>query len=353
MKAMLLVDKSLRYYLKMNGAEPGSSTGTERPEIDRYELRRMLLDSLRPGTVRWSCRLRTAEETKEGISLHFDHGVETGFNLVIGADRAWSKIRTLLTEEKPVYSGIAGFQWSLPDAEKNHPILSKLVNRGSLFSFSNGKSIIVQQLGTGALGVSAWWIQPEDYLTSAKYDIQNVDAVRSMLLEEFNDWNPYLKAFVEKLEGTDLVSRALYMLPVGVKWIHKSGITLIGDAAHLMTPFAGEGVNVAMKDAVDLAEAIIVASKTQFGDISQRIESFEQSMFKRASKVQQLTLDMMNYVYFTPGAPYTSIERYISRAMSDHVHPVLFPAVASIVYIIYFFWKHLGFGRGLEKSLKE
>jgi 2-polyprenyl-6-methoxyphenol hydroxylase-like FAD-dependent oxidoreductase len=350
---MLLVDKSLRYYIKMSGAEPGSSTVTGRPEIDRRDLRQILLDSLQPDTVKWDRHLRKAEETKDGIVLHFDDLVESGYDVVVGADGAWSKIRTLLTDVKPFYSGIAGFQWVLPDAAENYPSLSKLVNRGSIYSFSNGRSIIAQQLSTGALQLSVWGLKPEDYLATEKIDVKNVNAVRSTLLKDFEDWNPNLKAFIESLDGTDLVPRALHMLPVGTKWSHKSGVTLIGDAAHLMTPFAGEGVNVAMKDAVDLAEAIIGASKNPSTDLSKAIESFEQSMFKRAKEVQEMTLDMMNLMYFTPGAPHTSIERYIARAMSDQMPALLLPVVTSLIYIFFFFWKNLGFGRGLEKSLKD
>lgn len=45
-------------------------------------------------------------------------------------------------------------------------------------------------------------------------------------------------------------------LPVGHKWRHRSGTTIIGDAAHLMTPWAGEGANVSMRDSLDLAAVI-------------------------------------------------------------------------------------------------
>ena len=51
-------------------------------------------------------------------------------------------------------------------------------------------------------------------------------------------------------EGEELMPRKMWMLPVGVTWESRPGVTLLGDAAHLITPYAGVGVNVAMVDAL-------------------------------------------------------------------------------------------------------
>ena len=78
----------------------------ERPEIDRTALRRVLLDSLDPGSIQWDKKIVRVEPAGEKYDLHFTHGVETGFDLVVGADGAWSKVRPLLTDVRPHYSGI-------------------------------------------------------------------------------------------------------------------------------------------------------------------------------------------------------------------------------------------------------
>jgi 2-polyprenyl-6-methoxyphenol hydroxylase-like FAD-dependent oxidoreductase len=55
----------------------------------------------------------------------------------------------------------------------------------------------------------------------------------------------------------------LFMLPIEHTWISRPRVTLIGDAAHLMTPFAGEGVSVTMLDALGLAESIIEVNESE------------------------------------------------------------------------------------------
>jgi 2-polyprenyl-6-methoxyphenol hydroxylase-like FAD-dependent oxidoreductase len=303
--------------------------------------------------VKWSCRLRRAEEVEGLVNLYFDHGVESGFDLVVGADGCWSKIRPLLSDSTPYYSGISGYQWSLPNAKKNYPKLYKLVNRGSTFVFSDSKSIMAQQLGDESLAISAWLVQPEDWQETADFDVNDVASVKSAYLKIFHDWDPLLKAFIEEMDGTNLATRSLYMLPIGHQWTNKHGITLIGDSAHLMTPFAGEGVNMAMKDALDLAEVLISASVKSFEDVTNQIAKFEQSMFKRGKVVQQLTYDQMEAMYFVPGAPHTTIGGYVSRAVTDELNPIIGYLVSGLVHTVFFFWKLFGFGKGLSESIRK
>jgi len=67
------------------------------------------------------------------------------------------------------------------------------------------------------------------------------------------------------------------MIPVGHQWDFHPGVTLLGDAAHLMSPFSGEGVNLAMRDAADLACAL---SDNQ--NLADAVRGYEQTMFPRA-----------------------------------------------------------------------
>ena len=345
--ALTVCNKKLRKYLNLQGTTEKNSRG--RPEIDRLQLRQLLIKSLEGGTIKWNSRLRSAEEANGKISLHFDQETVTGFDLVIGADGAWSKVRPLVSDEEPIYTGISGWRFSILNPQEQHPDLYSLVNRGSLFAFSSGKALIAQQMGDGSIGVSQWKVLPEDWQKEVKYNIQNSEAVRDALLEEHQDWAPELQKIIEAMDMSRVLPMNLYMLPIGHKWTHKTGMTLLGDAAHLMSPFAGEGVNLAMKDALDLSEAIIEAAKSGGkASLDGQVQKFEDAMFKRSARVQQQTWAMMSSMFFTAGGLDTSIEKWVCEAVTSEMNPILGALISVLVYVYYFFFRLLDLGGGCK-----
>jgi 2-polyprenyl-6-methoxyphenol hydroxylase-like FAD-dependent oxidoreductase len=258
-----------------------------RPEIDRRQLRHMLLDSLPAETIEWGHHVTSIELG----TIHFrDQSPATGFDLIVGADGAWSKVRPLLTTVPPFYSGISGIEMRHQNLETQHTELAVMVGKGSHFVFGEEqrRALLSQRQGDGGLRTYAFMHKPEDYLKTAQMDVQEPKDVQKLLLEEYKDFAPEIKRLITDLDveaGDVLTTRALYMLPVGLTWPSVPGITVIGDAAHLMTPFAGEGVNMAMLDALELALSIIKHST----DIPTAVKEYEKGMFPRAEQVTQKT----------------------------------------------------------------
>jgi 2-polyprenyl-6-methoxyphenol hydroxylase-like FAD-dependent oxidoreductase len=256
----------------------------DRPEIDRLVLRDMLLDSLEPDNICWGEKLQRVEPGEDGAyDLHFNSGIEKGFDLVVGADGAWSKVRPLLTDEKPFYSGVSAIElWAL-DVENRYPWLSEYVGAGNCFMFDEGRALLSQRNGDGSIRSYACVRQSENWADDCGIDWTAPETARKELTEQyFGDCAPELKRII--LETRDeLIPRVLHMLPIGIKWAARPGVTLLGDAAHLMTVFAGVGVNVAMHDALDLANAIVAwrNSGADRSGLADALRAYEVAMFER------------------------------------------------------------------------
>jgi 2-polyprenyl-6-methoxyphenol hydroxylase-like FAD-dependent oxidoreductase len=93
-----------------------------------------------------------------------------------------------------------------------------------------------------------------DWHADAGIDLNDTEAVRRFLLAEFGGWAEQLLPLLT--DSDSYVNRPLHVLPAPLTWEHTPGVTLLGDAAHLMSPFGGYGTNLAMLDGAELARAI-------------------------------------------------------------------------------------------------
>lgn len=226
--------------------------GDDRPEIDRTVLRQILLDSLLPGTVRWGSKVEAITPAADGYEV-LAGGMAERFDVVVGADGAWSCVRPLLTEATPRYEGVTLVEFGFDT--KRHAAVDARVGGGKMFAVGDNRILIAQRNGRGHIRGYAGLRLPEQ--AASEWKEQGPDRVRAMLREAFSGWAPSLTDMIES--GDFIGVRPLYALPIGYKWQSRAGITLLGDAAHLMSPFSGEGVNLALADAVELADALCSA----------------------------------------------------------------------------------------------
>ncbi|MFC9845862.1 FAD-dependent oxidoreductase [Streptomyces sp. NPDC060223] len=258
-------------------AAPTERDGQGNPEIDRGQLRGLLLDSLAPGTVRWGHRLERAEPLGDGRHrLHFAHGDSADADLVVGADGAWSRVRRLVSDTVPVYTGVTFVETGLNDADARHPELAALTGSGTMMALDDGLGFVAQRNSGGHIRVYVGMRAPEDWHRQAAVDLTDPAAVRHCLLERFAGWSPVLHGCITRTD-TGYVNRPLFALPVPHTWEHTPGVTLLGDAAHLMSPFSGMGANLAMLDGADLAQALI-----DHIDIDDAVTAYEKVLIPRS-----------------------------------------------------------------------
>jgi len=269
-QASRVLDRSGRVLLE----EADDGTGG-RPEVPRGELRRILLDSLPDGTVRWGHKLASVEALGNGRHrLKFSQGETADADLLVGADGAWSKVRPLLTPATPVYSGMTYVETYLFDADTQHTLAAAAVGTGALFAVEPGKGVLAHREPNGALHAYVALRKPLDWVDQ----LMGSDnaAIISAVAGEFEGWAPALTAMFTAAQAPPVL-RPIYALPAGQRWPRTPGVTLLGDAAHLTIP-AGEGANLALFDGAELAAAMVAHGD----DTEAALAAHEQAMFPRS-----------------------------------------------------------------------
>lgn len=256
--------------------EPDDGTGG-RPEVNRGELRRVLLQSLPAGTVRWGRKLSSVESMGDGRhALRFADGSAATTRLLVGADGAWSKVRPLLSTAKPDYAGTSFVETWLSDVDTRHAICAEVVGGGALFALAPGRGIVAHREPGGVLHTYVALTKPLHWFAGLAFSDR--PAAMARVAAEFDDWAPALRALVASAD-IGPVLRPLHALPeAGHRWDRVPGVTLLGDAAHLMLP-SGEGANLAMFDGAELARQLIAHP----GDVETALGAYEHELFTRSA----------------------------------------------------------------------
>ncbi|TBU61782.1 oxidoreductase, partial [Dichomitus squalens] len=267
-------------------ADPNQDPLELRPEIDRPVLRRILLDAIPADTMKWGHELASVRELGNGErELKFTNGSTATVDILVGADGANSRVRPLVSSAVLIYHGVAGVEISIPPEDTKKPELQDTVNMvgaGSMLPFGDGKVFGSQVNGDGRLRTYAWLPGPEDWKVPS-----GPAEARQVLLEEFKDWAPSLRKLIESCDDKAIYPRPLYRLPIDHKWKHVPGVTILGDAVHLMSTYTCSGVNLAMLDALELG--IVLANTINGGSsLEEReaaIAAWEEQMMEEANRI--------------------------------------------------------------------
>lgn len=259
-----------------------------RPEIDRGPLQKILLDSLLPDTIVWNSHILSLSRlNNETLKLEFENGQTGVFDLVIAADGANSKIRPYITPIKPFYSGVTVVEGAIYDSANSCPEIHQLLNGGKIFAFGDEKSLIVSSKGDGSLVFYTGCKIPENWSRECGIDFSDRMQVLAWFKKEYEGWD---KIWQELFENASVafIPRPQYCMPFDQNWDSLTNLTMLGDAAHLMPPYAGEGVNMAMLDALELSQCLI---SEEFTDLQQAISAYEKQMLARVSETAKNTMD--------------------------------------------------------------
>ncbi len=261
--------------------------GFNRPEIDRGPLNEILYQSLSPGTVVWNSHFVKLNRDKNVLQLEFKDGKSVTADIIIGADGANSKIRPYITSITPVYTGQLMLEATVAHSKTACPNMHNLVKGGKIFAFGEGKTIVLSSKGDGSLVIYLGIQVHEEWVQQSGINFSSREQFIRWFKEAFANWDA---AWIELFQSATMpvIPRPQYCMPLDQWWRSLPDITMIGDAAHVMPPSAGEGVNMAMLDALELSECLLSG---QHADIPSALAGYEKQMHIRMAEIGQQTLE--------------------------------------------------------------
>ena len=266
----------------------------KRPEIERGPLRDLLLDSLEPGTVEWDCKLESAEMRDDQIWLHFAGGKTRLADIAVGGDGANSRLRDVVTPIRPEYVGVSLVEALVPAAEQTIPELWDLLGGAALIALGGERTIGMGTKPDGSVLVYAGLKTQDGVARQGLEDVTSPEQRVAWFETNFEGWSALWRPLFR--EAVSMVWRPLLVCPADQHWTPKPNVTLIGDAAHVMPPYAGEGVNMAMLDALVLSNLLLGEPS-----VAGAIARYEEEMFAR---MRHITADTMTNteMFYAPDA---------------------------------------------------
>jgi 2-polyprenyl-6-methoxyphenol hydroxylase-like FAD-dependent oxidoreductase len=228
--------------------------------MHRADLRAALLGALPTGTVRLGAACTAIEAHADGVEAAFAGGARVKGDLLVGADGLESTTRTSLHGyEKPRYSGCTAWRAVVP-----------FDTREVRATETWGHGLVFGQVPIS--GNRVYW-----YAARTQPEGQIVDRPKRELLSMFGEWHAPIAALIEAADESRILQNDVFDRPVMKRW-GTGRVTLLGDAAHPMTPFLGQGACQALEDAVALGRRLRGAR-----DVTAALRAYETERIPRAN----------------------------------------------------------------------
>ena len=261
--------------------------------IARQSLRLALLEQLGDDAVQWQHQLVDFKECEDGVDLSFHVKGEIKHakaDLVVGADGIRSVVRRLLIGEETTplyYLGCIVILGICPLSALDG-IDSELLDSATVFQTANGNErIYIMPYASDSVMWQLSFPMPENEAKALSE--QGAQALKDEACRR-TQWHapvPQILAatMADLVSGYPVYDRALLsseMLAKGTQ------VTLIGDAAHPMSPFKGQGANQALLDALALARGISIGCRplSKWREVGLResvLTEFESEMLERSA----------------------------------------------------------------------
>ena len=262
---------------------PAGEAGTHEeagPEIDRGDLRQMLLGSLAPNTIAWDHAVQKVLPEADGRwRLELKDQAPFTADLVVGADGVGSRVRSCLTPVRPRYTGMTMLSAVIRKDLWRNSELSDILGEGSVMFADYGQTIFVQRCSRDLILLYYSMVVAQDWPTRQGFALDDQTSVLNAINAAYKDWSPELMTMLTQVEGS-FHRWPLSVMPPDYRWATQAGLAMVGDASHAMPPFTGKGVNLALLDSLELASALVADPGAEVASVVQQCEARMQERTK-------------------------------------------------------------------------
>ena len=278
-----MMTEQLRELLHISGHDDGSTNEpvARHRSVSRMTLRLILLKGLE-GMVHFNKRFVRYEETAGRYVAHFQDGTTAEADVLVAADGVNSRVRQqYLPHAEPVDTGVIAVGGKIPLTDGALALLPPRLLDGPLIAMPPEECSLfmaVWKREAGGerylrlLGIEESVPAEEDYVVLAvgarreyfgfrsEPMTMRGDELKETIRRKVVNWHPSLRKLVELMDEKQIGPVRIRTSKPVEAW-PTTGVTLLGDAIHSMTPYRGIGANIALKDAALLCTKLTEAAR--------------------------------------------------------------------------------------------
>ncbi|KZF20981.1 FAD/NAD(P)-binding domain-containing protein [Xylona heveae TC161] len=304
--------------------------------ISRWKLRNALLHGC-DDFVKFHKEFKSYEESEDGVNVHFANSESIQCDLLIGADGAGSRVRKqLLPNSSRSDSGVTVIYFKAPFTPETEAMIPWA---SGCLAMTPRKSMVVAYYKNPAKPYGTYDLEnidPEDsflmlgmgcytneFFNQSKHpDAMTPEELKDECLARAQHWHPLLRSLIAiSVPKSVYVSHIKTQDPID-PW-ETGKVTIMGDAAHSMTPYLGKGATSAIADALALAEALKSNEKEQ-ESLTERLAAYEKSMLERGFENAKKSMFVHQLVFAAGNTPWRAWLRNWALYVLDMFirHPV-------------------------------
>jgi 2-polyprenyl-6-methoxyphenol hydroxylase-like FAD-dependent oxidoreductase len=242
--------------------------GAPQVTIRRSQLLAALLEAHGPEGLRAGSPVVGFRDEGDRVAVRLAGGPEARADVLLGADGLRSAVRgQLFGEEPPEYLGFV----SVRGITRDVPVAPELAEGFNVGGRGAG-------MFCSALGPAEWYWSAGVRAEAGTWPRDAVEA-RAMLMERLAGWSAPVPQLIQGAADDDLLVTQITGRPALPGW-SRGRVTLLGDAAHPMAPFLGQGANAALEDAVVLAGCLAAEASPVAA-----LVAYEQARIERTARI--------------------------------------------------------------------